>query len=369
MRRIEVSWADIGLIWSTLAVGAFAISAANGGGTFQDLSSAGRLTVGLVSGILFAFLAIGCRTGQYGGGLLTAVSLLGVAVAAYSAARQLTAHHVLPLHALGAIFCFLLAHKWQPAPVTTERRLIASLIPLLVVIGMVPIATGVHKRVRFDLERHAPIRPSALTLEDPNDAERYMAWYRTRRTLSGETRGPIVLIEYVDYTCGACRATYEATRKRVLDLNTTGVGVHFEVRSFPLDSRCNAAATVARTRKFSCEAAAAVLLARRKGKEDEVQSWLLRQPIVDGSVVESVVKEQLPGVDVRTLPSVFGSVRDLVAIETHGYVDTTPAFMLNGIRVPPPTTPLFMKILAYEVNVRTAAQKTGDKEGDADDRP
>lgn len=350
--------AVIGLLWSLASAMVMVVMASSGTGSFSDTAASGRLTLALVSALLYFALATAVRTRAADTAIIKALVAVGLAWSAFSAARQLGEHGAIPAHAIGSLVLFatMWRHGTQAAPVH-PLRLRAAVPSLVVVLGLGAFLTiEVRAYSSQQLERFQPLQPEDMDLDRPESQDQYIRWYETQRSLSKIGNGSLSLVEYVDYTCGACRGLLRPTLDAVAQLNV-GHPLKFSMRTFPLDSRCNELVPAGHSRPLSCEAAAVVLLAKAAGHERPAQEWLLGQSDITEQVLQQALDLFAPGEYASTLPSHFETVRAAASLDSEEVtVQSTPAFFLNGVRTPSPTLPLlFERVWRHELTLRGVA--------------
>jgi protein-disulfide isomerase len=81
----------------------------------------------------------------------------------------------------------------------------------------------------------------------------------------------VLVAIFSDYQCPHCRAAHEAYRSLIAKYPAPDV--RFVLKHFPLERECNGAIT-SDVHSASCEAAAAVVLARKTGKAAQMEDWL-----------------------------------------------------------------------------------------------
>jgi protein-disulfide isomerase len=138
--------------------------------------------------------------------------------------------------------------------------------------------------------------------------------------------------------------------KKVLDkFKTTRPGeVKFVTKDFPLDPECNSGGP----HQAGCEAAAAVRMARLKGKAEAMEDWLFdNQPAMTADLVRQGVR-QVAGItdfDAR-YASVLEQVRADVKYGQSLGVGQTPTFFINGRKVVGGLEPEFFEAaIEYEL--------------------
>ena len=82
----------------------------------------------------------------------------------------------------------------------------------------------------------------------------------------------VLVTIFSDYQCPHCRAAHETYRSLIAKYSVDP-GVRFVLRHFPLEGECNSYAPNG-GHSAACEAAAAVVLARKTGKVAKMNDWL-----------------------------------------------------------------------------------------------
>jgi protein-disulfide isomerase len=174
----------------------------------------------------------------------------------------------------------------------------------------------------------------ALTAEQRAELER---WWdaQPKIDMPFENGGAKVLIvEFTDLQCPFCRQKY-IELKPVLDKYAgRPKDVKFLMRHWPINTACN---QVTRTlHPSACDAAAAAVMARRKGTADNLVDWLfLHQAEMSPATIRSAAAEVGKITDFDTQYA-----RALQEVKTDGAlgsslgVSSTPSFFLNGRRLP-----------------------------------
>jgi uncharacterized membrane protein/protein-disulfide isomerase len=182
---------------------------------------------------------------------------------------------------------------------------------------------------------------------------------RRRVNMMGDTGGAsVVVVKFNDYQCPPCGQTYAMYLPLKQEWEQKAPGkVKFFTRDFPLEPECNA--NVKQTiHPIACEAAAAVRMARAKGKSDALEAWIfanqatltldgLKQAVRDvGGVADYDAQYARVLNDVRTDASLGGF---------YG-VGSTPTFFVNGIHIEALRKEGMDAVIAYELKKATAAK-------------
>ena len=196
----------------------------------------------------------------------------------------------------------------------------------------------------------APAR--SLAAEEQGNFEQ---WYEglPRMLLTVPTDGAKVLIvKFNDYQCPPCRATYEQYKPIIAKYMAQQPGkVKYVSFDYPLEVECNANVPGS-MHPAACEAAVAVRLAKAKGRGQAMEEWIFsNQP----NLTPDLVKQGARSVgQVTDFDAQYAKVLELVKADIamgHALkVTGTPAFFINGTRVPIIKPEFFDAAIAYELN-------------------
>jgi uncharacterized membrane protein len=159
----------------------------------------------------------------------------------------------------------------------------------------------------------------------------------------------VVILKFNDYQCPPCRQTYLEYKPILEKYAQSHPGqVKFVTKDFPLESECNTGGV----HSAACEAAAAVRMARLKGKAEALEEWLLdNQPAMSPALVRQGVS-QVGGVadfDAQ-YPRFLDQVRADVALGRSLGVNRTPTFFINGVKIEGGLRPQFFDVaIAHEL--------------------
>ena len=143
----------------------------------------------------------------------------------------------------------------------------------------------------------------------------------------------VLLVKFNDYQCPSCRQTWAAYRGVIAKYEKEYPGVFvYQTRDMPLEPECG----LASNHVMACEAAAAVRLARAKGKGPEMEAWLFNHQSFE--MTRDDVKKGLAEVAQITnfdeqYAGMLPSIREDVALGTKLGIQGTPTFYINGIRI------------------------------------
>jgi len=162
----------------------------------------------------------------------------------------------------------------------------------------------------------------------------------------------VLIVKFTDYQCPACAATHRLYRPVLEKYEAQFAGaVKLVTKDFALNKDCNAW-LVQTMHEASCDAAAAVALARAQNRGAEMEDWLYAN------------QELLTPASVRKAAEVVGNVQDFAAGYTRVIgqikadaalgrllnVTSTPTFFINGVKIDVVLQPeLFDAAIAYEL--------------------
>jgi uncharacterized membrane protein/protein-disulfide isomerase len=144
----------------------------------------------------------------------------------------------------------------------------------------------------------------------------------------------VLIVKFNDYQCPPCRQTFEAYNPILAKYATVG-GVKFVLKHFPLESECNAAAPGG-VHYASCEAAAAVVMARKKndGSAEKLEHWFFDHqgpPILTPAQVKEAAKDVGGITDFDAeYERALVEVRNDAGMGALLGVKSTPTFFING---------------------------------------
>jgi uncharacterized membrane protein/predicted DsbA family dithiol-disulfide isomerase len=143
----------------------------------------------------------------------------------------------------------------------------------------------------------------------------------------------VLVVKFNDYQCPPCRQTYNEY-KGILSKYTPGGTVKYVVKHFPLELECN---TLNAGHNAACEAAAAVIMAQKKGTAEKLEAWLFANqgpPHLTPSQVRQAAADVggITDFDAQ-YPGVLDEVKADAALGARLGVKSTPTFIINGRRL------------------------------------
>ena len=167
---------------------------------------------------------------------------------------------------------------------------------------------------RADLEKWWSLQPKT-DLPIPNDGAR------------------VLVVKFSDYMCPACRQTYEWYKPVLGKYLATG-DVRYVVKHFPLEAECNPHAAM--NHYASCEAAAAVIMARPKGTAQKLEQWIFaNQQTLTADTVKKAARDigGIQDFDAQ-YPRALQEVKLDAGLGGVLKVNSTPTFYINGRKLP-----------------------------------
>jgi uncharacterized membrane protein/protein-disulfide isomerase len=145
--------------------------------------------------------------------------------------------------------------------------------------------------------------------------------------------GRILIVKFSDYMCPACRQTFEWYKPILAKYASR---IQYVVEDYPLEAECNSAAPG--NHYASCEAAAAVKMARGKGTADRLEQWIFdNQPSLSPDTVKKAARD-IGGIgdfDAQ-YSKTLEAVRAEAKLGAQLGIDQTPTFYIAGRKLPGP---------------------------------
>lgn len=309
------------------------------------------------------------------------LGLAGVLYLAYASFFVLKAVCLLCVGTYAAIIAlFLLAGAAAKDPMRTLprrasrdfRRLMQTPAALATAVAFVALAAAsvlLFPGGDLPLAASAPATPGGAATQTtaapqplPPDAQRQLedflaAQPRVANVGAGGSGAAVVIVKFNDYMCPPCGQTFREYKPVLARLQKNHPGkIAFITKDFPLDPECNA---LGGGHLASCEAAAAVRLAREGGRADQMENWLFAN---QATLTPESVKQAASTVGgVADFDAAYAKTLDLVRADIgHGIqvgVSGTPTFFMNGIRLPNLRGEFFEAAVEWEL--RRIAEQTG----------
>jgi len=193
--------------------------------------------------------------------------------------------------------------------------------------------------------------PPAVTDAQQSEFERYYTSQPRMMIPVPNDGAKVVIIKFNDYLCPPCRQTFMDYKPVLAKWEGSNPGmVKFMTKDYPLDPECNANAPGGQ-HFAACEAAAAVRLAREKGRGEAMEEWLFaNQPSMTPAMVRQGVREvgRVTDFDAK-YQSMLELVKGDIALGKQLGVHATPTFFVNGVRIPGLRAEFFDAAIRYEL--------------------
>lgn len=247
---------------------------------------------------------------------------------------------------VAVIAVFIISGGATTFPMTTlPRRALKDLRALMtspVALGIVVLlVAGVGAVIGFFPRETAASQETAypaLTAQQKIDIEKWWAVQPKVELPIPDDGAKVLIVKFSDYMCPGCRQTYEGF-KGVLGKYLSGGQVRYVVKHFPLEGECNPN-TPSGGHYASCEAAAAVIMARSKGTAEKLEQWIFsNQATLTPATVKQAAKDigGVPDFDAQ-YQHALQEVRTDASLGGLLGVNQTPTFYINGRKlgiVPP----------------------------------
>ena len=162
-----------------------------------------------------------------------------------------------------------------------------ALVAVVLLLGGVGAAIGWFPREGTAAAQEQVIAP--LTDEQRAALEKWWAVQKKIDLPIPAEGAKVLIVKFSDYMCPACRQTYE-WYKPVLGKYLSGGQVRYVVKHYPLEAECNPSAP--NNHYASCEAAAAVIMARSKGTAEKLEQWIFsNQLTLTPDIVKGAAKD------------------------------------------------------------------------------
>jgi uncharacterized membrane protein/protein-disulfide isomerase len=321
-------------------------------------------------GLIAAFAAPGqkpTRAASY----LRILAGIGLVVVPWLAYTSFVVAKAACIFCIGTYVCvvaiFVLARQTVPAPLSTlPGQLVADLRgviarPAAFVASLICAVGFVAFLVWFPAEGamahaapSAPSKEAASTFAD--------AWVRQPRIDLGVPAdgAKVVIVKFNDFECPMCRQVEDWYRPVLEKFDRSNPGaVKYVMKDWPWSAACNFATPGIPGHEASCNAAAAVRIARDRGKTDEIVTWLFAHQGTTPAAVAEATTRILglgPGEFEKAYQLQLAGIRQDVADGQMLRITGTPTFFINGVRLPASPIPAAY----FEMAISLELAKAGD---------
>lgn len=211
--------------------------------------------------------------------------------------------------------------------------------PIALVVAILFIAGAAWGMSAFPREEERPVVHVLPLLEGEKRAE-LEKWWDVQVKPANFPYPPdgakVQIVEFADFQCPHCKQMYVAY-KPILDkyLASHPNEVKFLFKNWPINARCNPTIPGVNFAS-SCDASAAYLMAKQKGTGEVMKDWLFaHQEELSASTIRRAAADiaKVPDFDTQyplVLPEIQADAKAGTAVGVNG----TPAFFINGKRVP-----------------------------------
>ncbi len=285
------------------------------------------------------------QAGESAPAYVFALSTVGLAFALYLAYASFFILHAVCILCVGTyvsvVAIFLISAAATSIPMTTlPKRLGRDLrtmagSPAALAIAAVFAVGAVTVNAVFPKEQAAAQAPAELPpLTDQQKADLVKWWdVQPRMDVPVPNDGvKVLMVKFNDYQCPACGQTYRAYAALIDKWTKTGQ-FKFVSKHFPLDAKCNGGVTL---HPAACEAAAAVVMARRKGdgSAEKLEDWFFTHqgpPLLTPDQVKAAARDVggIPDFEAKYASAII-EVKNEAGMGGMLGIKSTPTFFING---------------------------------------
>jgi protein-disulfide isomerase len=194
--------------------------------------------------------------------------------------------------------------------------------------------------------------PPVLTQEQRAELSRWWEQQPTRNMPFDNNGAKVLIVEFTDLQCPHCRQKYLELKPILAKYAGRPKDVALLLKHWPISNSCNPGVTT-NVHPSACDAAAAVVMARRKGTADALVDWFFTH------------QDEMTPATVRRAASEIGTISDFdaqyaramlevktdIALGAALGVNSTPGFFINARQLPAGGLPAqyFAAILDLEV--------------------
>ena len=248
-----------------------------------------------------------------------------------------------------------------PSRVSSDLRSVVkspalAVLALLFIVGSVSLVAFFPRAEEQTATTASEVYTPPTETIDPDQLAEFNKWIdaQPRVNVPVPANGAqVVIVKFNDYQCPSCRQTY-MEYKGILAKYQNNPKVRFVTMDFPLDSECNTAGI----HGSACEAAAAVRMAKAKGKGAEMEEYLFsNQEKFTPSWVKDAAKQVAGITDFDAeYPKVLEQVKADAALGRQLDVQATPTFFINGLKINGGFRPVFFEaVIEHELKKGSAS--------------
>jgi uncharacterized membrane protein/protein-disulfide isomerase len=247
-----------------------------------------------------------------------------------------------------------------PSRLSRDVRSIATsptpaVLALLFIVGSVSLMAFFPRAEEQTVTTSGEVYTPPTETIDPDQLAEFNKWIDSQPRVSvpvPANGAQVVIVKFNDYQCPSCRQAY-LEYKGIVAKYQNDPKVRFVTMDFPLDSECNTAGI----HPAACEAAAAVRMAKAKGKGAEMEEYFFsnQEKMTPTWVKDSVRKvANVTDFDAQ-YPKVLDQVKADAALGRQLDVQGTPTFFVNGIKVNALRPVFFEALIEHELKKASAS--------------
>jgi uncharacterized membrane protein/protein-disulfide isomerase len=247
-----------------------------------------------------------------------------------------------------------------PSRLSRDLRSVATsptpaVLALLFIVGSVSLVAFFPRADEQTVTASGEVYTPPTETIDPDQLAEFNKWIDSQPRVSvpvPANGAQVLIVKFNDYQCPSCRQAY-MEYKAIVAKYQNDPKVRFVTMDFPLDNECNTAGI----HPAACEAAAAVRMAKAKGKGAEMEEYLFSN---QEKMTPSWVKDGARRVaQVTDFDAQYSKVLDQVkadaALGRQLDVQGTPTFFVNGIKVNALRPVFFEALIEHELKKASAS--------------
>ena len=247
-----------------------------------------------------------------------------------------------------------------PARLPRDLRTIAksptpAVLALLFIVGSVSLVAFFPRAEEQTVTAAGEVYTPPTETIDPDQLAEFNKWIDSQPRVNvpvPANGAQVVIVKFNDYQCPSCRQAY-MEYKGIVAKYQNDPKVRFVTMDFPLDSECNTAGI----HPAACEAAAAVRMAKAKGKGPEMEEYFFsNQEKMTPTWVKDSVRRVANVTDFDAqYPKILDQVKADAALGRQLDVQGTPTFFVNGIKVNALRPVFFEALIEHELKKASAS--------------